>query len=75
MTRERLYIDAIQQVMQNSSKVMVDVEGGNNMMYLPLDQLRQGGATGTDSVSDRLQNIEESIRELQRAAGSSQRLR
>ena len=75
VTRERLYIDAIQQVMQNSSKVMVDVEGGNNMMYLPLDQLRQGGATGTDSVSDRLQNIEESIRELQRAAGSSQRLR
>lgn len=43
VTRERLYIDAVQEVMQSSSKVMVDVEGGNNMMYLPLDKLMQGG--------------------------------
>jgi len=39
VTRERLYIDAISQVYTNSSKVLVDVEGGNNMMYLPLDKL------------------------------------
>ena len=39
--RERLYIDAITQVYNNSSKVLVDVEGGNNMMYLPLDKLMQ----------------------------------
>jgi membrane protease subunit HflK len=39
--RERLYIDAMQAIMANSSKVMIDVEGGNNMMYLPLDQLLQ----------------------------------
>jgi len=39
VTRERLYIDAVQEVMQNSSKVMVDVKGGNNMMYLPLDKI------------------------------------
>ena len=37
--RERLYIDSITQVYNNSSKVLVDVEGGNNMMYLPLDKL------------------------------------
>ena len=41
VTRQRLYIDAMQDVLANSSKVMVDVEGGNNMMYLPLDQLLQ----------------------------------
>ncbi len=41
VTRERLYIDAIQEVMGNTSKVLVDVEGGNNMMYLPLDKLMQ----------------------------------
>ncbi|MFC6634114.1 FtsH protease activity modulator HflK [Microbulbifer taiwanensis] len=41
VTRERLYLDAVQQVMANASKVMVDVEGGNNMMYLPLDKLAQ----------------------------------
>ncbi|USD21810.1 FtsH protease activity modulator HflK [Microbulbifer variabilis] len=41
VTRERLYLDAVQDVMSNTSKVMVDVEGGNNMMYLPLDKLTQ----------------------------------
>jgi len=41
VTRERLYLDAVQEVMSSTSKVMVDVEGGNNMMYLPLDKLAQ----------------------------------
>lgn len=41
VTRERMYLDAVQQVMSNSSKVLIDVEGGNNMMYLPLDKLGQ----------------------------------
>ncbi len=39
VTRERLYIDAIQGVLSRTSKVMVDVEGGNNLLYLPLDKL------------------------------------
>lgn len=39
VTRERLYLDTIQEVMSQSSKVLVDVEGGNNMMYLPLDKI------------------------------------
>lgn len=39
VTRERLYIEAVQQVMANSSKILVDIEGGNNMMYLPLDKI------------------------------------
>ncbi len=41
VTRERLYIDAVQEVLANSSKVMIDVEGGNNMLYLPLDKIVQ----------------------------------
>ena len=41
VTRDRLYLDALEKVFKNSSKVMVDVEGGNNMMYLPLDKLAQ----------------------------------
>lgn len=53
VTRERLYIDALQSVMRNSSKVMVDVEGGNNMLYLPLDQLMQNRrASPSTSVTD-----------------------
>ncbi|MCB1647936.1 MAG: FtsH protease activity modulator HflK [Pseudomonadales bacterium] len=46
VTRERLYIDAMQSVMSNSSKVMIDVESGNNMFYVPLDKIiEQGNAT------------------------------
>ncbi|MCA0899793.1 MULTISPECIES: FtsH protease activity modulator HflK [Microbulbifer] len=45
VTRERLYLDAVQEVMQNTSKVMVDVEGGNNIMYLPLDKLAENSAS------------------------------
>jgi membrane protease subunit HflK len=39
VTRQRLYLDTVQEVMMNASKVMVDVEGGNNMLYLPLDRI------------------------------------
>ena len=39
VTRERIYLDTIEEVYSNTNKVMLDVEGGNNMMYLPLDQI------------------------------------
>ncbi len=39
VTRERMYIDMMEAVMTNSSKVMIDVEGGNNILYLPLDRM------------------------------------
>jgi membrane protease subunit HflK len=39
VTRERLYIDAMETVLKSSSKILVNVESGNNMMYLPLDQI------------------------------------
>lgn len=42
VTRERLYLETVEEVLGNTSKVLVDVEGGNNMMYLPLDRLGQG---------------------------------
>jgi len=53
VTRERLYLDALQEVMSNSTKVMVDLEGGNNMMYLPLDKLARpaASAAGLESLS------------------------
>ena len=76
VTRERLYIDAVQQVMQASSKVMVDVKGGNNMLYLPLDQLSKS-TTSTPGITqvDKQQIISEILRELQRNANSRQGLR
>ena len=39
VTRERLYLEAVESVYANSNKVLMDVEGGNNLIYLPLDQI------------------------------------
>ncbi|AXS82634.1 FtsH protease activity modulator HflK [Marinobacter sp. Arc7-DN-1] len=45
VTRERMYLQAMENVLASSSKVLVDTKSGNNMMYLPLDRLtRQGSA-------------------------------
>jgi len=41
VTRDRLYIDAMETMLSNSTKVMVDVPGSNNMLYLPLDKILQ----------------------------------
>ncbi|HBW82533.1 MAG: FtsH protease activity modulator HflK [Gammaproteobacteria bacterium] len=47
VTRQRLYIESLQDVMTASSKIMIDVEGGNNMLYVPLDKImEQNAATG-----------------------------
>ena len=51
VTRERLYLDAMETVMSNSSKVLVDIEGGNNMMYLPLDKLVSQSAASSRAAS------------------------
>ncbi len=49
VTRERLYIEAMEKVLANSGKVMVDVKGGNNLLYLPLDKLAPGSGDGRSS--------------------------
>jgi membrane protease subunit HflK len=48
VTRDRLYIEAMQQIMANSSKVLVDQKGGSNLLYLPLDKLMALTGTPTD---------------------------
>ncbi len=49
VTRERMYIDMMQQILSSSSKVLVDQKsGGNNMLYLPLDKLIQSTNPGSD---------------------------
>ncbi len=79
VTRDRLYIDALQSVFANSSKVMIDVEGGNNMMYLPLDQLtRNRGTVGGDVQIDQtmMDNaVERILREVNRARNNNTRIR
>ena len=39
VTRDRLYLEAMEEVLSKSSKMMIDQQGGNSVMYLPLDQL------------------------------------
>jgi membrane protease subunit HflK len=81
VTRERLYIDAVTQVYNKSSKVLVDVEGGNNMMYLPLDKLTQqvqGVARQSDLSDEDIKRLtDEVIREAnsRRTSGSSSTIR
>ena len=41
VTRDRLYIEAMQQIMSNTTKVLIDQKGGNNLLYLPLDKIMQ----------------------------------
>ena len=51
VTRERLYLETMEQVLGSASKVLVDTEGTGNMVYLPLDKLleQRGGARGVDT--------------------------
>ena len=39
VTRDRLYVDTVRDVMKNVTKVYVDAKGGNNLLYLPLDKI------------------------------------
>ncbi|MBV1881995.1 MAG: FtsH protease activity modulator HflK [Pseudomonadales bacterium] len=39
VTRQRLYLETMEDVLSSSTKVLVDVDGGNNMLYLPLDKI------------------------------------
>ena len=50
VTRERLYLDTMEDVLGASSKILVDVKGGNNMIYLPLDKLMDGKKVKSNSL-------------------------
>jgi membrane protease subunit HflK len=56
VTRDRMYVDAMQQIYSNVTKVVIDSKQGSNLMYLPLDKLIQmtgasanNGAVSTDA--------------------------
>ena len=51
VTRDRMYIDAMQSVLSNTTKVMIDVDNGNNLMLLPLDQMMQNSSRSS-SLND-----------------------
>ncbi len=52
VTRQRMYIESMEQVLSNTSTVMVDVKGSNNLLYLPLDKLgNQSSNTGSNKMA------------------------
>ena len=60
VTRQRIYIETLESVYSNTTKVMIDSDGSGNMIYLPLDKImeRQNrtGSTGTMSALEGLRN-------------------
>jgi membrane protease subunit HflK len=42
--RERMYLETMQQMFANASKVLIDTKSSNNMLYLPLDKITQQAA-------------------------------
>jgi membrane protease subunit HflK len=49
--RERMYLETMQQMYSNASKILVDTSGSNNMLYLPLDKITQQAAQGAQRIN------------------------
>jgi membrane protease subunit HflK len=61
VTRQRIYLETMEQVFSSTSKIMVDSgEGGNNIMYLPLDKIMQNQGSGSSTL-DRMRNTLEGL--------------
>lgn len=56
ITRDRLYLETMEQVLSGASKVLIDTKSGNNMLYLPLDQMirqqKEGRVQAPSTTSD-----------------------
>ncbi len=70
VTRKRLYLESMESVMTNSSKVLVDVKGGGNLLYLPLDKMMSGSSAASSSDGRRIIEGDSSTRQI-----TEQRLR
>jgi membrane protease subunit HflK len=52
VTRERLYIEAVEDVLANSNKILIDAEGSGNLLYLPIDKMIQNRQMQGDATSE-----------------------
>jgi len=62
VTRERLYLETMEQVLGGSNKVLLDVEEGNSLMYLPLDRLIDAG-NRRDQAGERQNSVSTAAQE------------
>src|SRR5487761_2315926 len=51
VTRSRMYLDTMQQILSSTSKVMIDAKGDHNLLYLPLDKLMQAAGAPVPAAS------------------------
>ena len=78
VTRERLYLESVESVLGNTTKVMIDLEGGNNLLYLPLDKILEDkrsdesdssmreNSNNTDSLVDKIRMNRDSFNNRKR---------
>ena len=60
VTRDRLYLETMEGVLSRSSKIVIDQQGGNSLMYLPLDQmLNRRNTSGLSSSSQNFTSVDE----------------
>ncbi|WMQ74486.1 MAG: Modulator of FtsH protease HflK [Sodalis sp.] len=72
ITRERLYIDAMERVLSNTRKILVNDKGSNNLMVLPLDQmLRNLSASPGNSKTHSSRSSNETLNLLRLPAGGA----
>lgn len=80
ITRQRIYLETVESVLANTNKVMIDVEGGSNITYLPLDKLMESSRKsssaedGSNKTNESMSNVGSStIDDLRRTRGGNQR--
>jgi modulator of FtsH protease HflK len=56
VTRDRMYLDAMQQIYSNTTKILIDSKQGNNLLYMPLDKLLQWSGTSAENSAVTLTN-------------------
>jgi modulator of FtsH protease HflK len=56
VTRDRMYLDAMQQIYSNTTKILIDSKQGNNLLYMPLDKLLQLSGTSAENSAGTLTN-------------------
>lgn len=69
VTRDRLYIEAVEEVYGHSNKVILDSQGSGNLLYLPIDRLMEGGVPRT-SINERMRSPEAAAAVPQQEASS-----
>lgn len=75
VTRQRLYLETLEQVMGNTNKVIMDVKSGNSLMYLPIDKLIEAKPESMRSSSNPQATTKAPVENLLREDNRSRRVR